>query len=62
MLCTGCDHLNKMKRDADKAREQSDSIMKAFKTIDKDLQRSNKVIDSTNKKLLDSLKKPHLSF
>jgi hypothetical protein len=35
-----------LKVTADKAREQSDQILKDFKTINKDLKLSNKTIDS----------------
>lgn len=45
-----------MKESADKAHQQSDEIMKEFKTIDKDLQRSKNRIDSLNKELLNSIK------
>ena len=45
-----------MKESADKARKQSDEIMRDFKTIDKDLKDNSYKIDSLNKELLNATK------
>ena len=37
-----------MKKSADKARKESDKILKEFKTIDKDLKKSSITFDSLN--------------
>ena len=45
-----------MKESADKARKQSDEILRDFKTIDKDLKDNSYKIDSLNKELLNATK------
>jgi hypothetical protein len=52
--CTG---VIKMKQEADTAKQQSDSILKEFKTIDENLERSKQAIDSSGKVLRDALEK-----
>jgi hypothetical protein len=43
-----------MKKSADAAHKKSDTIMEQFKTVDKDLHKSNERLDSLNKMDFDS--------
>ncbi|HMI77823.1 MAG TPA: hypothetical protein VK484_03475 [Ferruginibacter sp.] len=45
-----------MKRSADESRNESERIMEEFKKVDKDLQETNRMLDSTNNMHLDSMK------
>lgn len=55
LVISGCTNAVVMKDEADAAREKSDSILREFKTIEKDLQKSNQRIDSLKDELNKSL-------
>ncbi|MEP6677275.1 MAG: hypothetical protein ABJA78_19090 [Ferruginibacter sp.] len=61
LFCFGCRHLHKM-MDAVDGKKKNDSLMDAFKKVDSSLDRSNQHIDSSNKRLYDSLKKTHIAL
>ena len=44
-----------MKKSADVARERSDQLMEEFKTVDRNLQKTDRRLDSLNRIKLDSL-------